>query len=129
MTHPTATTDNGYATDRNVGKIDLHLVAQIVRRAGLDCRVDTTPAAPTLHARKAMSDPAWTVIAGTCNDPSTPLAFVGPTGSTRTRLLRDPDERHLAALIVLQAFRDDPHELLTHGEATASSLADNLIWP
>lgn len=128
MSHPNATIDNDHATTQDVGEIDLQLVAQIVRRAGLDCQVDKTHATTTLHARKAMGDPAWTVIAGISSDPSTPLTFIGPTDSTRTRLLRDPDERHLAALIVLQAQRDNPRELLTHDEATASGLADNLIW-
>ncbi|GAA4707073.1 hypothetical protein GCM10023215_54840 [Pseudonocardia yuanmonensis] len=128
MTHPNATTDSGYVTDQDVGEIDLQLVAQIVRRAGLDCRVDKNPAATVLHARKAMDAPAWTVIAGTCADPSTPLAFIGLTDSIRTRVVRDPDERHLAALIVLQVLRNNPHELLTYDEAAASGLADNLIW-
>ncbi|MHA6797714.1 hypothetical protein ACVGVM_30050 (plasmid) [Pseudonocardia bannensis] len=109
--------------------MDLQLVAQIVRRAGLDCRVDKTPSVTALHARRAMCDPAWTVIAGTCNGPSTPLAFIATTASTGRRLLRDPDERHFAALIVLQALRDNPHELLTYDEARAFGLADSLIWP
>jgi hypothetical protein len=130
--HPDATPDHDRAPDHDVDDaIDLDLVAHIVRRAGLDCRVDEgSPSSTVLRARKPARDPApWTVAAGTClSSPLTPLAFVGPTGSTRTRLLRDPDERRLAALIVLQALRDDPHELLTHEEASASGLAGNLVW-
>ncbi|ODU04374.1 MAG: hypothetical protein ABS81_10770 [Pseudonocardia sp. SCN 72-86] len=108
--------------------IDLNLVAEIARRAGLDCRLDNqSPAA--VHARRAgCGAAAWTVSAGICTDTAVPLAFVGPTNSPRTRLLRNPDERHLAALIVLQALRDDPEELLTHDEAAACGLADGLMW-
>lgn len=111
--------------------LDLDLVAHIVRRAGLDCRVDGTPATAALRARRADCGPAsWTVVAGVCGaGPTTPVAFVGPTGSTSTRLVRDPDERHLAALVLLQALRDDPQEPFTHDEASASGLAVDLIWP
>lgn len=108
--------------------INLDLVAEIVRRAGLDCHVDRhSPGA--LRARKAGRDPAaWTVNAGSYSDTAVSLAFVGPTSSPRTRLLRNPDERHLAALIVLQALRDDPEELFTYDEAIACGLADDLMW-
>jgi hypothetical protein len=128
-TPPDATADHDRAPARAADDaIDLDVVAQIVRRAGLDCQV--SPSSTALRARRPARGPApWTVAAGICRGyPLTPLAFVGPTGSTRTRLLRDPDERHLAALIVLQAHRDDPHELLTHDEASASGLAANLVW-
>lgn len=112
------------------GRLDLELVAGIVRRAGLDCQVDGAPSSAVLRARKAARAPApWTVVAGLCTDhPAGSLAFVGPTHCTRTRLLRDPDERRLAALVVLQGLREDPHELLTHDEASASGLADGLVW-
>ncbi|WP_433502605.1 hypothetical protein ACQP04_22835 [Pseudonocardia halophobica] len=120
--------DDGDDRDDGADALDVELVAQIVRRAGLDCRIDGTSPF-LLRARTAARDHApWTVIAGTCHNHPAPRAFVGPAGSTRTRVLREPDERHLAALVVLQALRRDPHELLTHDEASASGLADNLIW-
>ncbi|MCE3555667.1 hypothetical protein LWC33_30005 [Pseudonocardia sp. RS11V-5] len=107
--------------------VDLALVAEIVRRAGLDCRVDPAPPG-ALRARRAHGPGPWTVSAGSCREATAPLAFVGPTGSSRTRLLRNPDERHLAALVVLQALRPDPDEPFTHDEAAACGLADDLIW-
>ena len=109
--------------------VDLELVAKIVRRAGLDCRVDPHHSPGALRARRLDRDGAvWTVSAGRCSDTGVPLAFVGPTASSRARPLRNPDERHLAALVVLQALREDPGELFTHDEATACGLADDLIW-
>jgi hypothetical protein len=110
-------------------QIDLDMVAEIVRRAGLDCRVDPHTSEVLLARRTASRPGPWTVTAGTFSSAATrSRAFVGPADSTRTRVLRTPDERHLAALVVLQALRDDPRELLTHDEAAACGLADDLNW-
>ncbi|MFC5948255.1 hypothetical protein ACFQH9_08200 [Pseudonocardia lutea] len=108
--------------------IDLELVAEIVRRAGLDCRPDPHRNG-ALRARRAARDSGtWTVSAGRCGGTEAPLAYVGPAGSPRARLLRNPDERRLAALVVLQALREDPDELVTHDEAIVCGLADDLVW-
>lgn len=130
MTHPNVTTHHDGAPAQDGGTLDLELVAHIVRRAGLDCRVEEASSPRTLRARRTNRDPApWTVTAGISRaDPTTSLAFVGPAGSALTRLVRDPDERHLAALVVLQAHRDDPEELFSHDEASASGLAIDLVW-
>lgn len=105
---------------------DLELVAVIVRRAGLDCRTDGDPRGH-LRARRTDRGPgSWSVIAGRCPAP-TQGAFVGPVGGSWTWQLRDTDERRLAALVVLQALRDDPTEPFTHDEATACGLADGLV--
>lgn len=109
--------------------IDLHLVAEIVRLAGLQCQVEHHPVA-LLRARPAGNrSGSWTVAAGSCqNADATFLAFVGPAHAKRTRLLRTADERQLAALIVLQALRDNPDEPISHEEAAACGLSDGLIW-
>jgi hypothetical protein len=111
--------------------LDLDLVAHIVRRAGLDCRIDGDPTVTVVRARRAdCTSSAWTVVAGVCGTgPAPPLAYVGPAGSASTNVVRGPDERHLAALVVLQALRAAPHELLTHDEASASGLGVDLIRP
>jgi hypothetical protein len=135
MTHPNLSApsrdqhDDEPTSPGTYAPVDLELVAEIVRRAGLDCRVDPPHPPGALRARRPGRDAAkWTVSAGSCSATAVPLAFVGPTDSPRARLLRNPDERHLAALVVLQALREDPDELFTQDEATACGLAEDLIW-
>lgn len=131
MTHPNVTTHHDRSPAPAAGAtLDFELVALIVRRAGLDCQVEEASSPPILLARRTNCDPApWTVTAGTClAGPTTSLVFVGPAGAARTRLVLDPDERHLAALVVLQAHRDDPEELFSHDEASAAGLAVDLVW-
>ncbi|GAA4843921.1 hypothetical protein ACFQ34_06860 [Pseudonocardia benzenivorans] len=114
--------------------LDLELVAEIVRRTGLACRV-TAPATALRASRVGADGTSWTVTADVVTgDPTAggdagPLAFVGPAGSPVSRVLRAPDERRLAAVVVLQALRRSPDELLTHDEARAAGLADDIVWP
>lgn len=110
-------------------QIDFQLVAEIVRLAGLDCRVERRPA-EVLRARPIASrSDLWTVTAGSSRSTDAPRrAFVGPVGSTSVRLVRIADERHLAALVVLQAFRENPDEPLTYDEVAACGLVEGVIW-
>lgn len=64
---------------------DLHLVVEVVHRAGLVCElVQRQNAHPLIRARpRESSSTAWTVNAGLCSaDPRHPAgAFVGPADS------------------------------------------------
>ncbi|GAY08222.1 hypothetical protein [Pseudonocardia sp. N23] len=105
----------------------LELVAEIVRRAGLDCRSDPDDDDVVLARRPAPANGPWTVRAGWCADDSGARAFVGPADGHRARLVRSRNSRSLAALILVQALRDDPDELVSLGEAAACGLAGHLL--
>jgi hypothetical protein len=107
---------------------DLALVAQIVRRAGVHCvleRPDGGAATLLAEPREAGDRVHWTVRA-TLHDARggrAGHACVGPNHAHgRAVRLRDPDERHLAALIVAQALRADPDEALTADEVDVLGL-------
>jgi len=110
---------------------DLHLVVEIVRRAGIACEIVEQPdASPLIRARSPDStSTAWTVHAGRYpTDPDRPAgAFVGPADSTRVRTLRDPDERRIAAHVVAQALHRDPTTVVGCDELGALGLTPAVL--
>ncbi len=103
---------------------DLQLVVEIVHRAGLDCElVRRQNAHPVIRARPSSSR-AWTARAGLCSaDPRHPAGpFVGPADSPQRRLLHEPDERQVAALVIAQALHPDPSTIVSSEEVSALGL-------
>jgi hypothetical protein len=107
--------------------LDLHLVARIVQQAGVRCVLETpddSPATLLAEPRHRRGRTDWTVRAtgvgahGRCDH-----VCIGPNNDRSTAVrVSGPDERHLAALIVAQALRDDPEETLTRDEVAALGL-------
>ncbi|GAA5134838.1 hypothetical protein [Pseudonocardia adelaidensis] len=127
--HSPLPTSPGVATLPAVD-LDMNLVASIVRRAGVRCRVETPDDATTLilaEPRHLNGRMRFTVRAtwarGHGRDGGDHVC-VGPNddGGTAVRLVA-PDERHLAALVVAQALRVEPEETVTPDEVAALGLA------
>lgn len=106
---------------------DLQLVVEIVQRAGLVCELVRRPDAhPVVRARpRASGSTAWTVRAGLCSAGSRrpAEAFVGPADSPQRLLLREPDERRLAALVIVQALHPAPSTVVSCDEVEALGLS------
>jgi hypothetical protein len=109
--------------------LDLHLVAWIVQQAGVRCVLETpagSPATLLAEPRHHRGRTDWTVRAtgiGAHGRTRCDHVCVGPNNDRSTTVrVSGPDERHLAALIVAQALRDDPDETLTRDEVAALGL-------
>lgn len=103
---------------------DLQLVVEIVHRAGLVCELDERQNAhPLIRARpRASNSTAWTAHAGLCSADPRAGAFVGPADSPQPRLLREPDERQIAGLVIAQALHRDPSTVVSYDEVRALGL-------
>ncbi len=109
--------------------LDMHLVARIVQLAGVRCVLETpdgSPATLLAEPRHRSGRTHWTVRAtgiGAHGRDRCEHVCVGPNNDRSTAVrVSGPDERHLAALIVAQALRDDPEETLTRDEVAALGL-------
>jgi hypothetical protein len=125
----------GHATSggRGVADVDMALVARIVGRAGVRCVLEEpVPGMPTILA-EPRGRAGWAVRATlSAHREHAYLAWVGPNdgdgdgdggGDGGAALcVPEPDERHLAALIVAQSLRADPAQALTVDEIDALGL-------
>ena len=105
--------------------LDLALVVEIARRAGIRCDLAEAGRDTVVRAVPNVGAARWTVHAGVRPDPDGGRSwelFVGPPGSERFRHVRDADERHLAALLVAQALASDPTRPLADDEISALGL-------
>jgi hypothetical protein len=109
--------------------LDMNLVAWIVERAGVRCLLETPDDSTTTllaEPRLRKGRTHWTVRATRVRAPDRDRCdhvCVGPNADGRTAMrVMEPDERHLAALIVAQALRVEPDETLTFGEVEALGL-------
>ena len=109
--------------------LDMNLVAWIVERAGVRCLLETPDDSTTTllaEPRLRKGQTRWTVratrVRASDRDRGDHVC-VGPNNDGRTAMrVLEPDERHLAALIVAQALRVEPDETLTFGEVEALGL-------
>jgi hypothetical protein len=99
---------------------DLDLVAEIVRRAGLDCRVEGAAPDRWVRARCVGEDGPGVLVGAD--------GWIGPASSARRRRVRHLDARRLAAIVVAQTLLPDRSDVLTHAEAGACGLTDALCW-
>lgn len=81
----------------------------------------------------AWPEESWTVRAGRYPQRDTihegAAYYVGPADRTRgVRVARPPDERYLASLILAQALRADPRQLMPFEEIKALGLGTGMIW-
>ena len=107
----------------------MKLVARIVERAGVQCVLETVDDGMTaiLAEPRTMNGQTQWVVRATrirayggerCNH-----VCVGPNSDSQTAIrVLEPDERHLAAIIVAQALRHKPEEMLTFAEIEALGL-------
>lgn len=105
--------------------IDLALVAEILRRAGLGCPPPAAGATTITAHRHDTDGPRRPVTAGLTGNGQ---VFVRAAGSPEGRLLRAPEERDLAALVLLQALRAEPARPVGYDEARAGGVAQHVLW-
>lgn len=118
----------GAATLR-AADLDMNLVAWIVQLAGVRCSLETPDDSTTAilaEPRLQNGQMHWAVRATRIRAPDRDRCdhvCVGPNDDRRMAMrISEPDERHLAALIVAQALRVDPEETLTFDEVEALGL-------
>ena len=124
MTDPTFEQRAGLVPD-----LDMDLVARIVQLAGVRCvleKADDVTATILAEPRRESGRTYWTVRATRTRSQDRDRSdrfCVGPNDATSTAVrVSEPDERHLAALIVAQALRAEPAETLSYDEVKALGL-------
>ncbi len=109
--------------------LDMNLVAWIVQLAGVRCSLETPDDSTTAilaEPRLQNGQMHWAVRATRIRAPDRDRCdhvCVGPNDDCRIAMrIVEPDERHLAALIIAQALRVNPEETLTFDEVEALGL-------
>jgi hypothetical protein len=109
--------------------LDMDLVSRIVRQAGIDCllqspddRTTVILAEPRPRGGRTRFTVRATRIRADVHGGRDHVS-VGPNDARRTAMhVPEPDERHLAALILAQALRVEPDEMVTVDEIRALGL-------
>jgi hypothetical protein len=116
--------------------LDLDLTADIVRRAGLECTISGTGPHRHLRARRPHPDALTATHSppqahdGDSDTVADAEGWVRSGGAGSGRRVRRPDARRVAATVIAHTLlphrdRDRP---LTHAEARACGLAEDLCW-
>jgi hypothetical protein len=109
--------------------LDLGIVAQIVRMAGVPSALDVGPRVSTLWAEPRQlvgRGVSWTVQVRQRHDSGETAVGLADDCRLAARLRPGCDERELAAFVVAQSLRVDPLQPLTEEEAQAAGLAGRV---